>query len=127
MDGKLKRDDAAKYDILVIEQNNMPVSPDNLTTLPNYDARMRLNRSQNLSIGGCSKQKSYADRYKPIIHKDYTKTEVDIPLPLKAGGLGPNIGGKEWIEEKLKRSRIKDFSAKLDHFKNNSSLLKRKL
>ena len=95
--------------------------------MPIYDGKRKLNRSQNISMAVWTKQKSYEDRYKPIILKDYTQSAVSDPLPLKAGGLGPNIGSKEWMEEKLKRSRIRNFSLKLDQYKNNSLLMKRNL
>ena len=51
------------------------------------------------------------------MHTFYSPTEISIQTFGNEGGLGPNIGGKQWIEERLKRERIRDFTMKLNGLK----------
>lgn len=116
-----------KYDILILDKSNDMQEYEVPDAKPNYRFNERLNRSQRVSINIPNKHKILQDKYKPFTLRDYTKKAVEENLYLKSGGLGPNIGGKEWLQQKMKRDRIKEFSHKLSIFKKDSFILKRKI
>ena len=119
--------DEPKYDILILDRNNDVQEYEVPDGKPVYSIHDRLNRSHMVSINIPNKQKVLHDKYKPFTLRDYTKKAVEENLYLKPGGLGPNIGGKEWLEQKMKRDRIKEFSYKISLFKKDSFILKRKI
>mmetsp|Transcript_18221 Transcript_18221/g.16111 ORF Transcript_18221/g.16111 Transcript_18221/m.16111 type:complete len:84 (+) Transcript_18221:622-873(+) len=71
---------------------------------------------KNYKISNILDRKAYKgkeDRYKPFNIREYTKSS---PLTMKLdkrGGLGPEIGGKRWQEERQKRERMRDFSERI--------------
>lgn len=129
----VKKEDSKKndktYDILVLDQNNDLCDYDTSETAATYNPNNRsLNRSQRVGILADSRLKrSKQERYKQFTLRDYTKTKKEENLYAKSGGLGPEIGGEKWIEEKMKRERIKDFANKLTTMKKFGISLKQNL
>ena len=94
-----------------------------------------LNRSQRITNIFDNRLKNSRDnrrenkrdeREKPFHLKDYNSKNEAI-LTLKSGGLGPNIGGKQWQEERAKRERIKEFTSKMSTFKKYKPIVNREL
>ena len=116
-----------KYDILILDRSNDMGEYDTPVTVPRYQMHNSMNRSHRVHINIQWKTKDSHDSYKPFTLRGYTKKADEENLYLKSGGLGPNIGGKEWIEQKMKRDRIKEFSNKISHIKKDALFLRQNI
>jgi hypothetical protein len=123
------------YDHLIIEQNNDISTQETSVRTVSKNANRGLNRSQRITSIFDNRLKNSRDnrreskrdeREKPFHLKDYNSKNEEI-LILKSGGLGPNIGGKQWQEEKAKRDRIKDFTSRMSTFKKYKRVMNRDL
>lgn len=72
-------------------------------------------------------KKSKYSTYKPFTIRDYSRKSSEENLFSKIGGLGPNIGGEDWIKEKQKRERIRDFTQRLENMKKENLVFSREL
>ena len=86
--------------------SNFPVSPDN-------DSIQTYNSSPKKS------------GYKPYTLKEYKESrEIQSKVLTQVGGLGPNIGGEEWLKKKEKLDKMNEFgiNVKLLHMQNSQKL-----
>lgn len=124
----MKPEKEKSYDILIIEQNSDLSDYDTSVSIMSKNANRGFNRSQKVGMVLDNRIKRRKDnRYKPFTLRDYSNENTEENFYAKSGGLGPNIGGKKWQEEKLKRERIKDFTNRLGSIKKGQLIMKRDL
>ena len=115
----LRPDKEKSYDILILDKGS---DIDDLDTSMSTSFRNNssLNRSQKITITRNRRApRSKEARYKPFTLRDYKNNAPSDNAYVKSGGLGPNIGGNQWKEEKMKRERMKDFSERINTMKKD--------
>ena len=115
-----KQNSDRTYDILIVDKNS---DLGDYETSASVASNARLNRSFNSpTLAHERRRKRRNDRYS----NDYSNTEAKSSTFSKEGGLGPNIGGKKWYQEKLKRERMKDFTLRLNSIKKENLIFPKK-
>uniref|UniRef100_A0A7S3NST7 Uncharacterized protein n=1 Tax=Euplotes crassus TaxID=5936 RepID=A0A7S3NST7_EUPCR len=117
----IKQEKDKPYDILVIDRSNSDIDDiDTSISMVSHLNSSRLNKSQDITVNQRRRApRSKELRYKPFTLRDYKKNTPTENAYVKSGGLGPNIGGKQWTEEKMKRERMKDFSYRISNMKKD--------
>lgn len=116
------------YDILVIDRNDDFNEYETSVSEKSHNLHKSFNRSQKVGLILDQKMRKRKDtRYKPFTLRDYTRQASEDAHFSKAGGLGPNIGGAQWQEEKMKRERMRDFSLRLGAMKKEDLIFNKNL
>jgi hypothetical protein len=119
-ENKMKKQNSDRtYDILILDKNS---DIGDYETNASVASNAKMNRSYNSpTLAHERRRKRRNDRYST----EYSPTEVNHTFG-NEGGLGPNIGNKKWLEEKIKRERIKDFALKLNTIKKENLIFSNK-
>lgn len=115
----IKPDKDKTYDILIIDRNNDLADYDTSASMVSHSQSMNSSQNKIGSLIDSRRRRKQGGRYKPFTLRDYAKNAEDN-MYAKSGGLGPNIGSKQWQEEKAKRDRIRDFSLRLNSIKKEN-------
>jgi len=125
----LKQDKKKAYDILILDKNSDMEDYDTSVSMLSNRNNSSFRRSKNIEMILDTKIGKYNQgRYKPFTLRNYTKSSpTGMVSHTRSGGLGPEIGGKKWQQEKAKRDRMRDFSERINRMKKDDLIMNTQL